>query len=123
MGVPGFYSYLFKKYPDIKSVCTEMNLSHETKCHNLYLDLNNIIHKYAESNDKNEIIKDVIEHIDRIFRSILPSQLLYIAMDGVAPRARMPHQRTKRFLKSKQIDGITTDEQNDSKKKLSMNVI
>ncbi|CAF1228177.1 unnamed protein product [Adineta steineri] len=122
MGVSGFYSYLFKKYPNIKSVCTEKNLADETKCHSLYLDLNHIIHKYAESNDKNHIIKDVIEHIDRLVRSIKPSQLLYIAMDGVAPKARMPHQRTKRFLKSKnipdrEVNRFETNEQHKLEKK------
>ena len=69
--------------------------------------MNQIIHRCTQSNDENEIIKQVCVHIDRIVSIIHPRQLLYLAIDGVTPRARMTHQRTNRFLKSKNIpDGL-----------------
>ncbi|UJR16840.1 hypothetical protein I4U23_003739 [Adineta vaga] len=80
--------------------------------------MNQIIHKYAQLNDENSIIDHVIEHINWIMLSVRPNQLVYIAMDGVTPRTRMPCQRMNRFLKSKNIsDGLkekfTTNDQHE----------
>jgi 5'-3' exonuclease len=47
----------------------------------------------------NEIFADCFAYIDMIVHLIKPKNLLVISADGVAPRAKMNQQRTRRFRK------------------------
>ncbi|KXN84037.1 5'-3' exoribonuclease 1 [Leucoagaricus sp. SymC.cos] len=72
---------------------------------NLHLDFNGIIHQCSHSNDidahfrmtEEQIFKLVFLYVDHLFAKIRPKKLFFIAVDGVAPRAKMNQQRSRRF--------------------------
>lgn len=64
---------------------------------NLYLDMNGIIHNCSHPNDEDihlripeaNIFRDIFYYIDFLFRMIKPRKVFFMAVDGVAPRAKM----------------------------------
>jgi 5'-3' exoribonuclease 1 len=64
---------------------------------NLYLDMNGIIHNCSHGNDddpmfritETHIFLAIFNYIDYIFETIRPRKVFMLAVDGVAPRAKM----------------------------------
>ena len=51
--------------------------------------------------NETEIVQSIFDQTDQIFSIVQPRKLLYMAVDGVAPRAKLNTQRTRRFLEEK----------------------
>lgn len=107
MGVPAFFRWLSKKFPSIV-VEVDPNVPVDYTFDNLYLDMNGIIHpcthpeyKKAPENEE-EMFEAIFEYIDKLMKILKPQKLLYMAVDGVAPRAKMNQQRSRRFRAAKE---------------------
>ncbi|KAI5171148.1 5'-3' exoribonuclease 4 [Nematocida sp. LUAm3] len=104
MGVPSLFRWISRKYP--KCIYSVEN----QEVDNLYLDLNGIIHpcchpSHKEAPETEEaMFREIYRTIDHLVEIVNPKQLLYIAVDGVAPRAKMNQQRERRFKSGEVTD-------------------
>ena len=117
MGVPSFYKYIRNAY--------KKNIGLSDTCPNhidrLYLDFNGIIHTCKEqvlidNGTEKDIHKSVLTYIQHMIITINPKELLFIAIDGVAPRAKMEQQRQRRY-KSCQDRALEPKKKNASQKR------
>ena len=128
MGVPAFYRWLSEKYPkivqdiledrvhlapDSNSITLPFDLTKPNpsglECDNLYIDMNGIIHPCSHPENgpqpkcEEDMYDNICRYVDRLMRAARPRKLLYLAIDGVAPRAKMNQQRARRFRSAQEI--------------------
>ena len=104
MGVPKFFRWLTERFPQINRRISEGRKA-EDYVDNFYLDMNGIIHtcthgdaiRPGESLSEEEMIRRIFEYTERLIRIAKPRKLCYLAIDGVAPRAKMNQQRSRRY--------------------------
>ena len=114
MGIPKFFRWLTRRYPMILQNLTNydevpqvgkhpVNLSNDSLVlvDNFYMDLNGIVHncihgndpkrheRISKLNDLEEVWASVMQAIDELVHTIKPKKVLLLAVDGVAPRAKM----------------------------------
>ena len=72
--------------------------------------MNGIIHNCSHKNvddvhfriTETDIFLAIFKYIDHVFTKIKPQKLFFLAVDGVAPRAKMNQQRARRFRTAKE---------------------
>lgn len=106
MGVPAFFRWLSQRYPKTVIDATKSTLQRDLPpFDNLYLDMNGIIHPCCNPPEgpkprtEREMFDRIFKYIDSLVSLIQPRRLLFLAIDGVAPRAKMNQQRSRRFFK------------------------
>lgn len=84
---------------------------------NLYLDMNGIIHACSHPEgatstpSERDMLLSIFAYVDRIVKHIVrPQKVLFIAVDGVAPRAKLNQQRSRRFAAAKESARSQGDE-------------
>ena len=125
MGVPAFYRWLSEKYPKIVSnmleqrnkvvdnIAIPINLlepnPNGVEYDNLYIDMNGLIHPCSHPEDREaptteeEMYANVTKYVDRLFAAVRPRRLVFLAIDGVAPRAKMNQQRSRCFYLTRSV--------------------
>lgn len=109
MGIPKFFRYISERWPTISNL---VNGNIVPEFDNLYLDMNSIIHTCTHTNDgdvtarmtEKEMMVAIFNYIDHLFSVIKPKKVFYMAIDGVAPRAKMNQQRSRRFKSAKEAE-------------------
>ncbi|BDD58769.1 hypothetical protein MPDQ_001297 [Monascus purpureus] len=102
MGVPKFFRWLSERYPAISMLIAENRIP-EFDC--LYLDMNGIIHNCTHKDSdsptfrmtEDKMFIAIFNYIEHLYGKIKPKKLFFMAVDGVAPRAKMNQQRARRF--------------------------
>eukprot|EP01065_Artemidia_motanka_P046737 TRINITY_DN7157_c0_g1_i1.p1 TRINITY_DN7157_c0_g1~~TRINITY_DN7157_c0_g1_i1.p1 ORF type:complete len:985 (+),score=306.96 TRINITY_DN7157_c0_g1_i1:57-3011(+) len=98
MGIPAFFGWLIHKYTRL---CRARGAPDEVDC--IYVDFNGALHQGAREKgggyrlDEAESIKEAIEYLEVLLAKVKPRRMIYVAIDGVAPRAKLRQQRSRRY--------------------------
>ena len=101
MGVPGLFSSIVKNYnntDDKEHKIIKQAIDNDLPNH-LYLDFNGSIYQVLRDDIKTEqtLIIHTIAYLETLCNIIPNLEFIYIAIDGVCPRAKMEQQRQRRF--------------------------
>ncbi|KAK9843112.1 hypothetical protein WJX74_007152 [Apatococcus lobatus] len=105
MGIPKFYRWLSERYPLLNQF---IGSDAVPEIDNLYLDMNGIFHNCTHGNDpgrkltEEEMVLRIFNYLEKLFELVKPKKLMFMAIDGVAPRAKMNQQRSRRFRAAKE---------------------
>ena len=122
MGIPKYFKHITGKYPNVIISTDDKSVNID----NLYFDMNCLIHPCVRNVTKNntdlvnqhnticksnkyksdenfytdfekKIYKEINLYLDKLINIVNPNKLIYLAIDGVAPRAKMEQQRVRRY--------------------------
>lgn len=97
MGIPLYYKNIIQDFPDIIIPDNDFNIEID----NLFLDLNCAIHPCcANKTDEQEMYDSIFDKIKECIQLTNVKSLIYIAIDGPAPRTKMEQQRQRRLKSS-----------------------
>ena len=119
MGIPSFFKWLVHKYPKTlqpayetipqttengESIQIDLDQPNPNgiEFDNLYLDMNGLVHPCCHSCDplpesEEDMMLRIFAMVDEVVSLVRPRKVLYLALDGTAPRAKMNQQRSRRF--------------------------
>ncbi len=129
MGIPKYFKHIITKYENDGLLKNTKNS--EIKINNLYFDMNCLIHpcvnqvvneyqafvkeynrirdNYRYKSDpefttklEDKIFSEIDTYLCKIIDQVKPTKLIYLSIDGVAPRAKMEQQRLRRFKSIKE---------------------
>lgn len=108
MGIPSYFNYIIKNHRGVFKKVSELS-----KVDNVYLDSNSIIYEALRELQSNPVViqdknmtkqrfenmlyQAVCEKIDYYLGILQPTNVVFIAFDGVAPVAKLDQQRSRRY--------------------------
>ena len=93
MGIPVYFKTLVSEYSD-----TILHKDKYNDISSLFFDLNCLIHPSVRGlTDEDEMITKILSDITKLIEYTDPTDLIYIAIDGIAPSGKMKQQRQRRF--------------------------
>lgn len=106
MGIPHYFGHLARAHPE---VLLEGGVAAVASCcDRLFIDFNCVVHQCANdviahgvddvTKTTSAVIRASINHIDVLVAMLRPRYGVYVAVDGVPPRAKMEQQRQRRFM-------------------------
>ena len=94
MGVPQFIRLLSYKCP----LAFQTYEPGDSRIDALFIDFNSVIHGCAaETDTQTQCIDRACRHVEYLRDKIDPGRLVYVAIDGAPPRAKMQQQRCRRY--------------------------
>ncbi|CAH8569180.1 unnamed protein product [Dicrocoelium dendriticum] len=105
MGVPKFFRWISARYPCINSV---VHSGEVPEIDHFYVDMNGILHTCSHPDgelscmSEDTIFLNIKNYVQFLVQLIRPRKTLFLAVDGVAPRAKMTQQRARRFQSAKE---------------------
>ena len=130
MGVPSFYKWLIQRCPTSKREISDM-----PNINNFYLDMNGIIHTFFSRKEATfqQIFDSLFAYLIKLINIVMPTELIFFSIDGVAPQAKMNQQRSRRYnperrpntskIKLMKSCGFTDEDIYNDTKKFDSNVI
>lgn len=112
MGIPSFFRHIVVRYNnDVLRGISKSDYGRGLECTRLFIDFNCILHKCAQQVSsrfrtlpkqllEEMIMNDSIRYVEYIRSIVKPQEMMYIAIDGVCPRAKMVQQRKRRYISS-----------------------
>jgi 5'-3' exonuclease len=104
MGIPYYFRLIINDYPNV----LKQSIHHTS---HLFLDFNSLIHpccqkvlkeysnkpKISMERLEQKFLTEIDNYLSYVCKYVKPTDLLYIAIDGPAPAAKMVQQRNRRF--------------------------
>ena len=98
MGIPSYFVHIIKNHRNIIENISNIDID------NFFLDSNSIIYDCVYSFQKNneqftniDLFNSILIKIAHYINNVKPRKLCYIAIDGVAPVAKLKQQRQRRY--------------------------
>jgi 5'-3' exonuclease len=94
MGIPSYFKNIINDYNNILIQGDLFNIN----INNLFFDLNCLIHPACSGlTDESEMFDNIYTNMIKIIDVCKPSDLIYVAIDGVCPRSKIEQQKYRRF--------------------------
>ncbi|EKX73937.1 XRN 5'-3' exonuclease family protein [Theileria equi strain WA] len=110
-GVPRLYSWMIENFYGMRKPLKSSDL--ENGVDYFYVDMNALIHSATHGNiypvvtiEDQQRMKRITAALLNTFKLVKPRKVMYIAVDGVCPSAKINQQRTRRFRLCKVIDKV-----------------